>query len=269
MTAYATAREVSLDGIGLDDSGTGEPALLCLPGWCGDRDVYDPLLPRLAAGRRALAMDLPGHGGTREPAGDYGTDDVVATALDVIDGAGLERVVPVTLSHAGWVAIELRRRLGAERVPGIVLLDWMVLGPPPGFRDALAGLQRPESWEQVRGALFGMWTEGVGVPALHDYVAQMGSYGAGHWQRAGREIAGSFDADPVPLDVLAALDEPCPTLHLYAQPADDAVLAAQRGYAAEHPWFRVHRLPARSHFPMFEVPDEMAATIEAFAAGLA
>ncbi len=57
---------------------------------------------------------------------------------------------------------------------------------------------------------------------------------------------------------------PCPTLHLYAQPADDAVLAAQLAYGAEHPWFRVHRLAARSHFPMFEVPDEVAAAIEDF-----
>jgi pimeloyl-ACP methyl ester carboxylesterase len=70
---------------------------------------------------------------------------------------------------------------------------------------------------------------------------------------------------------LAALDglaEPCPTLHLYAQPADDEVLAAQQAFAGTHPWFEVHRLDARSHFPSIEVPDQVAAGIEEFACRL-
>lgn len=250
--------------LALDDAGTGEPALLCVPGWCGGRDVFDPLVPRLARSRRTLAVDLPGHGGSPAPDGDFGTEDVVRAALAVIERCGLERLVPVALAHAGWVAIELRRRLGPERVPGVVLLDWMVLGPPPGFLDALGGLRDPAGWERVRAGLFAMWTDGVGEPAVHRYVAGMGGYGAGHWRRAGREIAASFAAEGSPLAALAGLETPCPTLHLYAQPADDGVLAAQREQAAAHPWFTVHRLPARSHFPMFEVPDEMAAAVERF-----
>ena len=42
-------------------------------------------------------------------------------------------------------------------------------------------------------------------------------------------------------------------------------LAAQQAlFAAAHPWFQVRKLTARSHFPMFEVPDAIAAEIEAF-----
>jgi pimeloyl-ACP methyl ester carboxylesterase len=256
----ATAPEIALD-----DVGTGEPALLCLPGWCGNRDVFDPLVERLSSGRRTLALDLPGHGGSATPAADYGTEDIIRAALAVIERARLQRVVPVALSHVGWVAIELRRRLGPDRVAGVVLLDWMVLGPPPGFLDALAGLQDPAAWEQVRTMLFDSWTSGIKVPALHAYVGRMGRYHAPHWARAGREIATSFAAEPIPLDALARLPEPCPTLHLYAQPADNAVLVTQQDYAAAHPWFAVHRLDARSHFPMFEVPEQMAAVIEGFA----
>ena len=248
--------------------GTGEPALLFVPGWCGDRTAFDGLLARAAAGRRAIAMDLPEHGESPRTGADFGTADVVAEAVALLDRLGVDRVVPVGLSHAGWAAIELRRRLGAERVPGLVLLDWMVLGPPPGFRDALAALQDEHAWEQIRAGLFAMWTTGVEVPALHDYVRSMGCYGAGYWHRAGREIAASFDAAGTPLAALAGLDRPCPTLHLYAQPADDAVLAAQRAYAAEHAWFRVQRLDARSHFPMFEVPGAMMSAIEDFVRGL-
>jgi pimeloyl-ACP methyl ester carboxylesterase len=249
------------------DVGAGGPALLFVPGWCGDRSVFDGLVTPAGAHRRAVSVDLPGHGDSPDPGRDFGTTDVVDALVALVADAGLERVVPVGLSHAGWAAIGLRRRLGAERVPGVVLLDWMVLGTPPGFEHALAGLQGP-AWADVRHGLQEMWSTGVDVPAVHAYVASMGAYGATHWNRAGREIAASFAASPVPLDVLAAL-QPCPTLHLYAQPGGDDHLAAQRAYAAEHPWFSVRRVHGASHFPMLETPDEMAAEIEAFVRGLA
>jgi hypothetical protein len=55
-------------------------------------------------------------------------------------------------------------------------------------------------------------------------------------------------------------------LHLYAQPDEPGYLAAQRTFADSHPWYSVLRLDARSHFPMFEVPQEMSAEIEQFVA---
>jgi pimeloyl-ACP methyl ester carboxylesterase len=138
----------------------------------------------------------------------------------------------------------------------------MVLGTPPGFADALAGLQSP-AWADVREGLTSMWLDGLDIPDLTAYVASMKRYGQRHWSRAGREIAGQFAAQPVPVAVLDTLQQ-CPTLHLYAQPAADEVLAAQREYAAAHPWFAVRRLDAHSHFPMFEVPGEMVTEIESF-----
>ncbi|MBI4965023.1 MAG: hypothetical protein HY913_17240 [Desulfomonile tiedjei] len=57
-----------------------------------------------------------------------------------------------------------------------------------------------------------------------------------------------------------------PVLHLYAQPEDPRYFAAQEDFSAAHPWFHVTKLEARSHFPMFEMPDEMATAIERFVA---
>ena len=129
--------------------------------------------PRTAARSRSTC---PGTA-TRRPSATTGTPSCSTPSWPPIDRAGLERVVPVALSHAGWAALDLRERLGADRVPGVVLLDWMVLGTPPGFDDALAGLQSP-AWADVRAGLFEMWTTGVDVPALDAYVASMGGYGA-------------------------------------------------------------------------------------------
>lgn len=254
--------------IAFDDVGDGDLALLFLPGWCANRTVFRGLLPLAARHRRAVALDWRGHGGSARPGGDYTTTDLADDALAVAEQAGVRTVVPVGLSHAGWVAIELRRRLGPARVPGIVLLDWMFLGPPPPFLEALAALQDQVRWQTVRSQLFATWTTGVDLPALDAHIAEMAGYGFDTWARSGREIAAQFAAGQSPARALERLDPPCPTLHIYAQPADDAVLAAQQAYARSHPWFQVQRLAAASHFPMFEVPGDLTAAIEDFTNGL-
>jgi hypothetical protein len=55
----------------------------------------------------------------------------------------------------------------------------------------------------------------------------------------------------------------CPRF-TYAQPSDPAYWQAQQAFSADHPWFKAHRVNAVSHFPMLEVPDEMAEAIEGF-----
>jgi pimeloyl-ACP methyl ester carboxylesterase len=265
MTSTPVPAAVRID---FDDLGSGEPALLFLPGWCGDRTVFDPLSARTRGSARTLAADWRGHGRSQRPDEDFGANDLVADALRVLEQTGVRSAVPVALSHAGWIAIELRRRLGPDRVPGIVLLDWMPLGAPEPFLGALQGLQDPRAWREVRAGLFGMWTAGLDIPALTDYVESMGEYGYDLWSRGGREIAAAFAREAAPVGALERLPEPCPTLHVYSQPEDPGLLAAQEAFAADHPWFQVRRLAARSHFPMFEVPDEVAAEILAFRAGL-
>lgn len=252
--------------ISYDDDGGGEPALLFMPGWCGSRRVFDELARRCAARRRTLALDWRGHGRSGTATRDFGAADLVDDALAVIEASRAERVVPVALSHAGWVAIELRRRLGA-RIPKLVLLDWIVLEAPPPFLAALQGLQDPAQWQETREELFSMWLHGLDIPGLTDYVrGDMGSYPFEMWARAGREIGAAYAKAGSPLHALAGLDPPAPVLHLYAQPDDPGYLAAQRSFGAAHPWFRAARLNARSHFPMYEVPDEMARVVEGFAA---
>ncbi|MCP9792745.1 alpha/beta hydrolase [Vulcanococcus limneticus Candia 3F8] len=250
--------------ISYTDQGQGEPALLFLPGWCGSRKVFDQLAATTAPRLRSLSLDWRGHGQSESPRGDFGSIDLVEDALSVIESSGAAHVVPVALSHAGWVAIELRRRLGS-RISHLVFLDWIILEAPPPFLEVLQSLQDPSHWHQTRQQLFDMWLHGLDTPELVQYVREdMGSYGFDMWARAGREISAAYAQAGSPLQALTHLAPAVPVLHLYAQPEDPAYLAAQQAFAANHPWFSVSKLAARSHFPTLEVADQIAAAIEQF-----
>jgi len=266
----STAREaVTPDGVRIsyDDLGRGEPALLLLPGWGHDRRLYEELAPRTATHRRTLALDWRGHGRSGPPRGDFGHADMAEDALAVVEASGAQQVVPVGQAHGNWVILELRRRLGG-RVPRLVALSWLMLGMPPAFQSAVEAMQDLRRWEQARDALFAIWTQGVDNPAVLRHVREdFAQSGYEIFARAGREITADYARWGNPLQALARLEPPPPTLHLYAQPTDPSYLVAQQAFAAEHPWFSVLRLEARSHFPSIEVPDETAAAIERFVGG--
>ncbi len=65
---------------------------------------------------------------------------------------------------------------------------------------------------------------------------------------------------------LETLEPSVPVLHVYGQPADPDFLKVQGRFATDHPWFAVQKLSAKSHFPMLEIPEDMAKAIESFAA---
>jgi pimeloyl-ACP methyl ester carboxylesterase len=258
--------ETRSKGIRIDygDCGQGEPALLFLPGWCASRAKYAELADRISGAHRTLALDWRGHGTSERTTTDFGEEALVQDALAVVEASGVRQVVPISTAHAGWVGIEMRRRLGA-RVPKLVLIDWLVLDAPPPFLGALRGIQDSTQWQATRDRMFAMWLEGVEDTRVIRFVRDdMGSYSAAMWARAGREIAAAYMRHGSPLAALTALDPPVPTLHLYAQPTDPAFLQAQETFAAEHSWFQVQKLHAHSHFPSIEVPDQVAAAINRF-----
>jgi pimeloyl-ACP methyl ester carboxylesterase len=251
--------------IAYDDLGQGDPALLFLPGWCTNRTVFQDLAHRCAEHRRVLALDWRGHGESGAPPGDFGNDELVQDALRVLDASEAHTIVPVALSHAGWVALELRRRLGA-RIEKIVLLDWIIMMQPPReFFEALEGMQSPERWRETVERIFTVWIAQVDNPALIHFVRdEMGSYGFDMWARAAREISTAYADLGTPIQILSIMNPLLPVMHLYAQPDEPHYLSAQQSFAAAHSWFSVQRLNARSHFPMYEVPGEMANAIEEF-----
>jgi pimeloyl-ACP methyl ester carboxylesterase len=258
--ATATADGIRIE---YDDVGEGDPPLLCLTGWCSSRGRYDRFVPLAARHRRVVSFDWRGHGGSGDAGGDFGVDEMTRDALAVVEAAGLDVFVPVSASHSGWVAIELRRRLG-ERVPKIVHMDWLLVPPSQPYMDVIRLLQSEERWPEARDTLFRIWRGGLEEPFLDPILETMNRQGAEMWMRSGRKIEESFAEAGSPFEALAALDDPPEVLHLYGQPRDPEYLERQQRFAADHPWFRVRQLDAQSHFAMAEAPEEAVAAIEEF-----
>jgi pimeloyl-ACP methyl ester carboxylesterase len=256
------ATELRTPSLAYDDLGAGEPALLLLTGWCSSRARWARAAPLLARHRRAVSFDYRGHGDSPPAHQDFGTAEMVEDALAMIEARQLRTLIPCAASHSGWVAIELARRLGPERVPAIVHLDWLLIAPSDAYSALLVKLQSPDGWPQARDTLFEIWRAGNESEEIADALAVMNRHQADMWMRSGREIAAEYAREGSPLRALEAFDPPRRVLHVYGQPPAPEYLDVQQRFAAEHDWFAVRRLDARTHFSMIEAPEAVAAAIE-------
>jgi pimeloyl-ACP methyl ester carboxylesterase len=102
------------DGIRIfyDDTGEGEPVLLCLPGWCNTHAIFAPLAERLSADHRVLAMDWRGHGNSQASDRDFGFAEMAGDVVAVMQDSGAHSVIPIAQGQAPWAAVELHRLLG-------------------------------------------------------------------------------------------------------------------------------------------------------------
>ena len=103
--------------IAVDDGGSGEPACLLVHSLGGRLAFWATTLSALRADRRAVALDLRGHGASAPATfAESALDDFVDDVLGVADALGLSRFVLVGHSFGATVALA-----AAVRAPGRVL----------------------------------------------------------------------------------------------------------------------------------------------------
>ena len=251
-----------------DDTGEGEPGLLCLPGWCNTHAIFAPLAERLSADHRVLAIDWRGHGHSQAYDRDFGFAEMARDAVAVMQDSGAQSVIPIAQGQAPWAAVELHRLLG-ERMPKMVISSWPVISPSGNplasrFLNAIRALQYYERWREGAEQLLTMWLSGAPAFVETQIREQMLRQGFEMWSRGGREILAMYALEGEPLRVLSNFSPPVPVLHVYCQPRAPEFLVVQESFASEHPWYSVHRLEGVSQFPTLEVPDETAAVIREF-----
>jgi 2-succinyl-6-hydroxy-2,4-cyclohexadiene-1-carboxylate synthase len=130
----------------------GAPVVLLLHGFAGSSADWDLVADALAAsGFRAVAVDLPGHGGTAAPAGTpVSRFSAAETALDLLD---LLDQLEVTRAH--WVGYSMGGRLALaaaldhpERVETLTLES-----TAPGFADDRERADRVRSDEALAASI--------------------------------------------------------------------------------------------------------------------
>ena len=133
--------------------GDGVPVLL-VHGFGADLNTWMFTQPALAAGRRAVALDLPGHGGSAK---EVGAGDV-ESLTDAVEGAlgalGVERVHLVGHSMGGAIAASLALHR-PEHVASLTLIASAGLGPEINapFIDGFVRMARRREAVEVIGLL--------------------------------------------------------------------------------------------------------------------
>ncbi len=107
-------------------AGRGEPVLL-IHGLGGTRRTWRHVIPQLSQGFTVIAPDLPGHGGSATPAGDYSLGAHASAIRDLLVALGHRRATIIGHSLGGGVALQFAYQF-PERTDRLVLISSGGLG---------------------------------------------------------------------------------------------------------------------------------------------
>jgi pimeloyl-ACP methyl ester carboxylesterase/putative sterol carrier protein len=245
--------------------GSGPPVLL-LHGLGASKISWLPIMPELSRSYRLVVPDLPGHGESSKPRGDYSMRTYAHVVRVLMDATGLERPIVVGNSMGGRIALELALR-SPKRVAALGLLDPAV----PGLRwRYIAGFTRvfPTEFGPLSFALRRRWMEAA-VRALFAHPERLPADAivgaADEFIRVYSEPAARF-AFVASLRHLVT-ERPGPfwaSMRRIRQPAMvvfgdmDRLVPRRSGadLAAHLPDCELHVLPEVGHAPQFEATQE-------------
>lgn len=266
MIEPAAVRRVSVaPGTSLAYTAHGSPSgapVLLLHAWGESRRCFDRLLPVLPAGLHALAVDQRGHGDADKPTDGYSLAEAAADVEAFLDAVEVPRAVLVGSSSGGYVAQQVAVT-SPDRVAGLVLVGSpRSLQGRPAFADEVEGLTDPVSPDWVRQSL--TW-----FPAYHDipawYLDDRVDDGAGVPAHVWRDaFQGLITAQP-PTETGTIT---APTLVIWGQRDELLPRDHAERLAAVIPSSRLTVYPDTGHLVLWEQPEQVAADVAAFVAGL-
>src|SRR3954469_22677090 len=128
MTANTGHQTIELHGhrVAYRMAGSG-PVLLLIHGMAGTNAVWGEFFPELTADHTVIAPDLPGHGASGAPAGDYSLGAMAASLRDLLLALGHERATVAGHSLGGGIVMQFSY-LFPEQTERLVLVSSGGLG---------------------------------------------------------------------------------------------------------------------------------------------
>ena len=264
--------ELTLHGHRLVYRAAGEgPVVLLIHGIAGTSLTWDAVQRALAReGYATIAPDLPGHGVSDKPAGDYSLGSLASTLRDLLIALGHERATVVGHSLGGGVAMQFSYQF-PERTERLVLVSSGGLGPDvnlilraaclPGadlFLSLVSGPLARAGGTVAAGLTRAGWRP---APDLAEVARGFASLADTETRSAFlhtlRGVVGTSGQRINATDKLY-LAERMPTLLLWGE--DDPIIpSAHAGQAAERmPGSRLVTFPGAGHMPHLDEPERFA-----------
>lgn len=254
-------RALAADGLALayEERGTGEPLLVFVHGWCGERGLWRATLEALAPSHHVLALDLAGHGTSEARRAQWTLASLAEDVVAVVEASGAREVILVGHSMGATVALLAAPRL-APRVLGVIGVDSLHRADfayPPDFLESAARELEADFPRALAASIRAV------VPAADPELVTWIEARALRTDRAAAiallrgladfRLGPALAAAGVPVRVIDAAD---------AEPAPD--LAGNRLLCD----FDASELAGVGHFPMLERPEPFRTHLERWIAAL-
>jgi pimeloyl-ACP methyl ester carboxylesterase len=166
--------ETARGGVAADDGGEGAATPVVLVHGAAARGAqWAGQLDHLRRSRRAVAIDLPGHGLSEPPRDvDWSVEAMAEAVGAVADALRLRRLALVGHSYGGAVVAACAAER-ANRVAGVVFVDSGPWVPTPAELDDLRRGFRPAAYDALMERWFGAILAGAAPPTRETVMADM------------------------------------------------------------------------------------------------
>jgi pimeloyl-ACP methyl ester carboxylesterase len=278
MSTVIAVEQIEVHGrrVAFSQVGSG-PVVVLVHGLAGSMRTWDTIVPDLAERFTVVTPDLPGHGKSASPSGDYSLGAYASGLRDLLDVLGHESATIVGHSFGGGVALQFAYQF-PERCQRLVLVSSGGLGTEVSLALRAAALPGSElvipllAHRRViaAGTTLGRWAHAVGInpstTVRHSFRAfstlsdRDPRHTFIHTVRAVIDHRGQrINAN----DRLHLADKR-PTLIMWG--TDDRIIPVEHAHAAHlaMPGSRLELFEGASHFPHVSHPDHFVSALATF-----
>lgn len=273
----AELRQLDLHGdhVAYRDEGHG-PVLLLIHGMAGSSETWRGVLPALAKNHRVIAPDLPGHGQSAKPRGDYSLGAFAASLRDLLRALDVEKVTVVGQSLGGGVAMQFTYQ-HPEYCERLILIGSGGLGPDVNWTLRLLSAPGAELVLPIiapkpvldAGNKIRSWLSSAGVhspradEAWRSYSSLADRETRQAFLRTLRSVV-DYRGQAVSAMNRLYLNSAMPTLLIWGD--SDKIIPVAHGHAAHEaiPGSRLEVLPGIGHYPHAEAPGAVVEIIDDF-----